>query len=714
MPKLLSHFILLLTLSLSQTGVAQDTDIDGTASKKTIPIIDQEKARVLKAFQDFNNGDPHIVKTANHLLATSKTSYAKTAANLLLAYYYKNKTAIDSSIYYVNQSLKYNTQSSDSLRARGNAIAYNILAINYKNKGLLDESKKWHQKGISETQKFEEIDLYYTHIHGLALTYSTLENYEEALIHFKECLKYNNDPELIMGSYINMSDIYTQLNKFDTAISYLEKAKKLADKSQSSQAHAVIALNLGINYEKLSKYEEAITQYTSANTIAEEFNLHTISLTAKNNLGGIFTYLGQYQDAELILSSALHDAITLGLLADEMDIYNALKFLAAKKENYKSALDFSNKSSQLKDSIHQLQKDEDINILEVKYQTLKKEKEIRLLTVENANRDLELKHQEEAIKNLRLKQQIKQQENENMLLEITNTKERIQNENIILKKDSELQQAEANRQKTIRNIIIYSFIIMLLLVIGLLIIYYQKQQTKHELNKQREEISAQKIAALIKDQKLKLINAAVEGKDKERKRIAQELHDSIGGNLAAIKLQLNNSSNLDNAPLFKTISTQLDDTYEQVRNLSHNLMPKKFKEQKFSNILEEYFNNIGNSSNLTTTISVYPRAEIDALMETIQIEIFKIIQELIANTIKHAKASTITLELNVFEDHLSMLFEDNGLGFETKNATDGIGFRNIKSRLKKIKGSLSIDSRINRGTIINIEIPTQTLAQNDL
>ncbi|WP_194766343.1 tetratricopeptide repeat-containing sensor histidine kinase [Tamlana sp. I1] len=712
MPQPLNHLILFIFLCLSLTNWAQV--IDNTHTTSNINLESQEKERVLQAFQDFNKGNPNVVNTAHSLLKTVKTRYAKTATNLLLAYYYKSKTAIDSSIYYVNQSLKYNTQSNDSLQARGNAIAYNILAINYKNKGLLNESKKWHIKGITETQKFNETYLYYMHIHGLALTYSALENYEQALIHFKECLGYKADPEIIMGSYINISDIYTQLNKFKTAIPYLEKANALAQKNNSQQAKAVVALNLGINYDKLNKYPEAINQYHTAIGIADAHELYPIALTAKNNLGAVYTKLGQYQDAELMLSSALHIAKKLSLLADEMDIYNQLKHLAEKKEDYKTALSFANMAYSIKDSINKLQKDKDINILEVKYQTLKKEKEITLLQAENANRELELKNREEAIKNLLLEQKINEKENENNLLEITNTKERIQNENLILKKDSELQQAETIRQKSIKNTILYSSIILMLLLIGLLITYYQKQQTKNELNKKREEISEQKISSLIKDQKLKLIKATVQGKDKERKRIAQELHDSIGGNLAAIKLQLNTTAEKSNMPQLKTINSQLDETYEQVRNLSHNLMPKKFTEQKFCNLLEDYFNNISGNSNLTATFSVYPRAEIDALDETIQIETFKIIQELVTNTIKHSKASEVELQLNLLEHCFNILFEDNGIGFKTKHTVDGIGFKNIKSRLKKIQGTLSIDSRLHRGTIINIEIPTLTPALNDV
>ena len=282
------------------------------------------------------------------------------------------------------------------------------------------------------------------------------------------------------------------------------------------------------------------------------------------------------------------------------------------------------------------------------------------------------------------------------------------NEITLLKKDQEIQESKLARQKSIKNIILFSFLILLIPIIGLLIIYYQKLQTQSELNKKQEEINEQKITSLIKEQELKLIKASVKGKDKERERIALELHDSIGGNLAAIKLQLNNTILHGDKEIVKIINNQLDDTYEQVRDLSHNLVPKKFSENNFCDVLEEYFNNLGGATNLNTSFFAYPRTEIDGLNEIVQIEIFKIIQELITNTIKHARASVIDLQLNLLENELNVLFEDNGIGFNTKNKVTGLGFANITNRLKKVSGVFRIDSRINRGTVINIEVPIFT------
>ncbi|MNL42064.1 Oxygen sensor histidine kinase NreB [compost metagenome] len=92
--------------------------------------------------------------------------------------------------------------------------------------------------------------------------------------------------------------------------------------------------------------------------------------------------------------------------------------------------------------------------------------------------------------------------------------------------------------------------------------------------------------------------------------------------------------------------------------------------------------------------------------ELVQIETFKIVQELLTNTIKHAKASKAELQLNLIENCLNILFEDNGIGFDTENYTRGIGFINLEARVKKLNGTFFLDSKLERGTIANIEIPT--------
>ncbi len=712
MLKSLRFLFLLTTLLLSTTIAAQVNDSNssfkiGISSK----IKEKEKAQIIDAFEILNRGDAEAYTIGHQIRKKARTHFAKINAHLLLAHYFNNRQLADSSNFYVNQFMKLNTVGNDSLISRRKTAAYNLLAINCADKGLAEESKKWHQKGIILAKKYNEEEDYFTHLHGLAVNYVAIGDSKQALQLFKECLTYKKNIEIAMGSYINLGQIYSENKDFETSDLFLKKGLKLAKKQQYTSAITSTLMNLASNAQTQNKTNEALALYDKVIKIASKNKFYKEKLNAEMNIASILINKKRFSDAELIYTSALVNTIELGYLDQQLNIYENLKTIAINKADYKKAYYFSSQYFTIKDSMSQLQRNKEIYELEVKYQTLQKEKEISILQVEKVNRDLELKNQKEAIQNMELQREIENKENENELLSIQNATEKTINENSLLRKNQEIkeaqfliQQAETQRQKSIKNIVLYSFLIFLVPMVGLLYTYYQKLNTQNELNKKQDEVNEQKIASILKDQELKLVKASIKGQNNERLRIAQELHDSIGGNLAGIKLRLNNSNSNDLA----SINLQIDDTYRQVRDLSHNLIPEKFSENNFCNILKEYLNNILKGSSISSNINVYPVEEIDLLNENLQAEIFKIIQELITNTIKHAKASIIDIQINLIDNALGIIFEDNGIGFNAKKQTQGIGFKNMKNRLKKISGALYIDSNPKIGTIISIEISNLT------
>lgn len=258
------------------------------------------------------------------------------------------------------------------------------------------------------------------------------------------------------------------------------------------------------------------------------------------------------------------------------------------------------------------------------------------------------------------------------------------------------KEQEINRQKTQKRNILIGFLTVLIPLLGLFYVYYQKLKTQSKLNKTQEEVNQQKVTALLKDQELKLIKASIKGEEKERKRIAQELHDSIGGNLATIKLQLPKEQ--------ATIINQIDETYNQVRDLSHNLMPKKFNNSGFTSLISEYIHTVEKASKETISLHIHPEEEVNNINENLKVELYKIIQELLTNALKHAKASQIDIHITQLDNEIKLLFEDNGVGFDMHELKDGIGFQNIKDRLKKINGTMHVDAYPNRGTVIDIDV----------
>lgn len=695
---------LMLFVFLSFNLQAQIENKKKTLAVKKISNVKHDP-KILDLYNLYNNGEEKkAYKKAHFLLKATLDNRSIASANLLLAYYFNKRAVIDSSIYYTNQAFKYNTTTNDSLKNRLFSLGYNLLAINNNKRGLFNESKKWHLRGIEASLKYNEKNLFYTHTHGLAQTYTELGDYQNALKLFKQCLEYKDDSEIILGSYINIGDIYSRLKDYDNAIVYYKKGKNLCEKTNNFQGKATILLGLGENYQSQNKYQEALKMFQEALAIADENEMNQLAIISRITIGDCYISQKKYNDAKLIFSEALQKSIHFGLLQNQIDIYDELRKIAIEQNDYKNAYSFFEKSTRIKDSISKLERIKEINELEVKYQTAQKQKEIEFLKFENDAKKLTLATQEEAIKNMILQDEISRKNSENTTLEYQNTFYKKQNEISLLKKEQQLKELEINQQKKLKFFTINAFLILLIPIIALLFQFYKRFKVQHLLNIKQTEISTQKINSILKEQELELIKASIAGQDKERQRISQELHDSIGGDLAAIKLQVNhlNPSNFSN---IQKISHQLDETYQQVRNLSHTLLPKKFNQNNFIEVLESYLNNISEASKIKISCIPYPKKEINELNENIQVEVFKIIQELLTNAIKHAKASEIEIQLNYIENILNLLFEDNGIGFEIENTSKGIGLINLQNRINKLNGSYLIDSKLKRGTIINIEIP---------
>lgn len=686
--------------------------MNGQEIKKKKITLDQEtlaaveKTRTDATFDLLNSGEKEkAYSEAKRLIKTLKTRESNVRLNLLFSFYFNKKTQLDSMSIYANRALK-NTDgiANDSLRRILASSSYNLLALSYNKRGLFEASKKHHLKGIEIIEKQEKSYPYYVNLHGLANVYMKLGDYTNAIKYFKQCLDYKQDDEITIGSYVNLGVIYGQRKEYETSNTYLKKVKQLCKDAENKQCQAISTLNIGENYEDTGKTEQALKYYEESLKIAKENNLYAIESIANQNIGRILYSLKKYDEAQLYLLNALHIALEYDFLDQQKEIYLRLKEIAVYQNNYQNAYSLMTRYSEVKDSIAKMQNDQDINELDIKFKTLQRENEIKDLTFKNNNKVLLLKNQEKAIENLNLQKAIEKKQNENELLKLKEVTQNKVNQITLLKKDKQLKESEILREKQVRNIVIIGFLVLLIPIIALSYVYYQKQKAQLLINKKQQEISDQKNKALVKEQELKIIKAEIEGQDKERIRIAQELHDSVGGNLAAIKLQLNNSS-YGKENEIKRINTQINDTYNQIRSISHNLLPKRFHQNNFCEFVEEYQVKVAEASNIKAYFSAHPRKKINEIDEKVLSEVYHIIQELITNTIKHAHANSIELQLNLIENLFSVIFEDNGKGFTIENNKDGIGLTNIKNRINSLNGNLQIDSTPNRGTIFNIEIP---------
>ena len=277
------------------------------------------------------------------------------------------------------------------------------------------------------------------------------------------------------------------------------------------------------------------------------------------------------------------------------------------------------------------------------------------------------------------------------------SKQYLENENKLLKQ-------ELNLTNIIKEKQIFYFLTVALVLISLGLWYFFKQ---------RQRLKNQEIETLKQNQEISNLESLIDGEEKERKRIAQELHDGLNGDLSAIKYRLSSLEDVllqeeDRQSLSKSIEL-IDGACAQVRAISHNLIPTSIVDFGLVETVNQYCVKINNSYPIIFDFQYFGNpAVLNKKNETV---IYRIIQELINNISKHSKATTALVQLNFHENELFITVEDNGIGFNINDVHKGLGLKNIKSRADFLNANLEIDSG-EKGTSYHINVDLKTL-KND-
>jgi len=263
---------------------------------------------------------------------------------------------------------------------------------------------------------------------------------------------------------------------------------------------------------------------------------------------------------------------------------------------------------------------------------------------------------------------------------------------------------EQQKNRRNRNI---AFGLAGLLLSGSLIFFFIQKSTKRKqlLAEQEKELQIQKVGTLLKEQELASIDAMIEGQEKERQRIANDLHDDLGGMMATVKLHFNALRDKPSEELYTKTDTLLDEAYQKVRSIAHAKNSGVIAKDGLLKSIKEMAQKVSSANNLQ--IEVLDHGLENRLENSLELTIFRIIQELITNVIKHAEATEVRVHLTQHEDSLNIMVEDNGKGFNTKQITKqkGMGLSSIDKRVDHLNGKLDIESEPQKGTNIIIDIP---------
>ena len=258
-----------------------------------------------------------------------------------------------------------------------------------------------------------------------------------------------------------------------------------------------------------------------------------------------------------------------------------------------------------------------------------------------------------------------------------------------------------SKDNQVITIVIIGVVLLLLMASSLLLFFFfsRKKIIEKELEKKSAEITHQK----------ELMNAGILVQEQERKRIAQDLHDDISSKLNVIHL---NSSLLLDGGLSEHDHTEITNgileitnrTLQSARKIAHDLLPPILDKFGLKPAIEELADDFNRSKKTVISHQIeYPQ---NYLEKTQELHLFRILQELINNSIRHGKAKNITLDIEKRATTLHIAYSDNGVGFDAEQANlqKGLGLANIESRVNFLKGTLKIESKIRKGATFTIAI----------
>ena len=542
----------------------------------------------------------------------------------------------------VDTAISYYRMVNSSKAKKWEANAYGDKAVYLRNQDDLEQAVEYHLKGISLTEQ-------------LGLT---------------------ND---LVVRYCNIATLFGDIKEFNKQTEYAHKALVFAKRSNSrihhQMAYTIVAVAHSMqNEDKLAKayLDSAKVTFTESSNVDFMVTYYLVAAQVHkklNQLDSSFYYFEQCLDVSKKYHYSYGKAesqIEMGSIAILQKKYgDAEKYLLAGVDEAKTMNSFN----LLKNGFSYLSEMYAITgRYELAYETFKKFNE-----------------SSDTVVNLESKKYI------------TNLEKRYETE----KKEKQILLQETQLQKG--KILNYIYLGSVTVLVGISFFSYRG-------HKQNQRLQQQRISELEMEKQLTATEAVLKGEEQERIRLAKDLHDGLGGMLAGIKYSFNAmKGNLimtpENHQAFERSMDMLDSSIKEMRRVAHNMMPETLVRFGLDTALQDYCSDINQSGALLVTYQSMGLKD-EPIDPTAAITIYRIVQELVTNTIKHAAAKTAIVQLTRESGQLSITIEDDGKGFDTNilKQSKGIGWTNIQHRIEFLKGRLDVNSEPGKGTSVHIEL----------
>lgn len=514
-------------------------------------------------------------------------------------------------------------------------------------------------------------------IDGVALYFSG--NYDKAAEnHYAAagiCERNNYQKELALV-LTELAKLYRKTKELDRSLNFYNSALAIYKSLKDQEGMATIYNESGVVYEYKGNFEEAIRLYNESLQTRIQMKDSVGIGYSLNFIGGAYTQLEQYDKAAENLMESLNirlllkDSFSVALSYSDLGFMYKLKGTVEKaKENY----DASNRIA-----------------ANIGYLELQKTNYKSLSEIESAAGNYKA--------SLNYLEKFMQLQDSVFGIEKFKQVEELNAKYQTAKKEKEIQQQQFLLTK--KNYLIGGVSGLFILGALLAFSYYRRNQLKQEKKLQYAIMQQQDLAT----------KAVIDAEEKERKRIAGDLHDGVGQMMSAAKMNLSgfesriNFTDENEKIAFEKIISLVDESCKEVRNVSHNMMPNALLKSGLSNAVKEFIEKIDSA---VLKVNLYAEGLKDRLDSNVETVLYRVIQECVNNVIKHSEADTLDISLIKDKDGIAATIEDNGKGFDTSNKEkfEGIGLKNIKTRIDYLKGTVDFDSAPGKGTLVAIHVP---------
>lgn len=598
--------------------------------------------------------------------ADSATIYLKKAFNLarrmnynegmadhfhFLSVVYSRGQQYDSAMASVREEGYWAQKSGHPLKL---AYAYNDLGNMHIYYGNGDSAVISFLKALPLAENQGQDRLVSNISNNLSAAYNMIADYAASRQYAKksfETAQRLNDSAYMLNSLLNLASMEAKLDNDDTALLLLNQAEVLAERTAAEVKKMDILNNMGEVLFKQGRYRASLSKYDEMLQIAAKYNDAVYYLYAYMNRGHTLAAVNRYADAQADLSRSMSLALQLKANFELSQIYLFSAELSEARNDYRQALNYWKAADSLKEMASVEKSRNDIRRLELQYKTAQKDKSI-------AQQKLELSERQVAIQ----------------------------------RKDAVNTGLMAGCG--------------LLAVISLLA--YRDTKHRRRLFEQERELHARHVSELEKKHQLTAMQSVLKGQEQERSRLARDLHDGVGGLLSGVKLTLSAMKGNMFLPeksvqSFGKVIEQLDRSIGELRRVSHNMMPEALIKYGLREALENYCENLDVAGKLNVRLQTYG---LDQRMEQdTEIILYRIVQELLNNVIKHSGAKQVLVQLIREKKRFSLTVEDNGLGFDPEDTlrSAGAGIQNIRARAAYLNGTVDIRTAPGEGTSVTVE-----------